>query len=255
MKVVAHLREHQLLTHGMPDPSAVAYAPSGAVYVTDESQGLLQKWENGALSTVATGLDHPVGVAAGPSGKVWVDSASGSLSLVSSDGTSKVVVAGLRDPRQLYTVPGSGGDVLVAEAHHGVILEVTPSGKTYVRLKGSHRNVAPVAVAEDQYGTLVVGFKNGNVVEYSPNGKPKQLFNVGGIAAVAMDGAGNSFTGSWKYRTVIEHVAATGRDVVVNRDFRSLTGLSASPGGTLWVSDKVSIGLYMVVPTPFYTQL
>ena len=44
------------------------------------------------------------------------------------------------------------------------------------------------------------------------------------------------------------HVAATGRDVVVNRDFRSLTGLSASPTGTLWIADKKSLGLFKVRP-------
>jgi hypothetical protein len=51
------------------------------------------------------------------------------------------------------------------------------------------------------------------------------------------------------------HVAATGRSVVVNRNFRSLTGLSATPTGTLWIADRASIGLFKVVPTPAFTQL
>lgn len=254
VKIAAHLREHQLLTHGIPDSSAAAYAPSGSIYVTDPSDGLLQEWSGGSLRTVASGLDHPIGVAAGPSGKVWVDSKSGTLSLVSDTGASQLVASGLDTPRQLYAVPGSG-DVLVAETGANRIVEVTPSGAVTTRLQLKGRYLHPVAVAEDTHGDVVVGLKNGNVVEYSPSGTPKRLFNVGGIAAIAMDGAGNAYVGSWKYRTVIQHVAATGRDVVVNRDFRSLTGLTSSPGGTLWVSDDKSLGLFMIVPTPFFTQL
>ena len=78
VKVVAHLREHHLVTHGIPGPTAVAYAPSGAVYVVDEHQGWLQEWDQGRLTTVATGLAQPVGVAPGPSGAVWWTSTTAS---------------------------------------------------------------------------------------------------------------------------------------------------------------------------------
>src|ERR1019366_394873 len=105
VKIVATLREHQLQTHGIPDPSAVAYAPSGAVYVTDASEGLLQEWDHGALRTMATGLGQPIGVAAGSNGEVWVDTADGRLVLVQPDGTWRVVTSGLVTPHQLYASP------------------------------------------------------------------------------------------------------------------------------------------------------
>ena len=70
-----------------------------------------------------------------------------------------------------------------------------------------------------------------------------------------MDKYGNSYTASSRYHLVVMHVAATGRDVVVNRDFRSLSGLTSSPSGQLWISDTKSIGLFKVIPTPFFTQL
>ena len=59
----------------MPDPTAVAYAPSRARSTSTEGEpghGSRQ-WANGSLRTVATGLVHPVGVAVGaprPSGQV-----------------------------------------------------------------------------------------------------------------------------------------------------------------------------------------
>ena len=114
---------------------------------------------------------------------------------------------------------------------------------------------APVAVAQDVNDDVVVGLASGDVVEYEPFSKPVHLFNLRGIAAIAMDAAGNSYTGSWRYRTVVMHVAATGRDVVVNRDFRSITGLSSTPSGTLWIADQKSVGLWKVIPTPAFTQL
>lgn len=255
VKVAAHLREHQLLTHGMPDPVAAAYTSSGAVYVVDRTEGLLQRWDDGTLTTVSDRLVDPVGVAAGPKGEVWVDSSDGTLSLVTSDGTASVVTRGLDDPGQLYADPQLPGQVLVAATGSNRILLVSPSGQVKDWLSDFGKHTRPVAVAGDVNGDLVVGFANGAVVEYPPNGKGTLLFSVHGIAAIAMDKYGNSFTGSWRYRTVIEHVAATGRDVVVNRDFRSLTGLTSSPGGTLWITDKKSIGLFTVVPTPYFTQL
>jgi streptogramin lyase len=252
IKIVASLRRHQLVTHGMPDPTAVAYAPSGAVYATDFQQGWLQEWNDGALRTVASGLDHPVGVAAGAGGDVWVDQRGGELLTVGADGSTHVVLRGLADPRQLYAVPGGSGDVLVAEAGSGTILRVTPQGHVRVELHGLKH---PVAVATDTVGDLTVGLANGNVVEYPPLGRAVKLYNLRGISAIAMDELGNSYTGSARYRTVVMHVAATGRSVVVNRNFRSLTGLSATPTGTLWIADRASIGLFKVVPTPAFTQL
>ncbi|HEV3329184.1 MAG TPA: hypothetical protein VGZ33_07275, partial [Acidimicrobiales bacterium] len=255
VKVVASLREHQLLTHGMPDPTAVGYAPSGAVFATEGSEGQLQEWDQGSLRTVATGLGHPIGVAAGPNGDVWVDTAHGQLALVTPSGANTVIEKGLARPRQLYAVPGASGDVLVAEEGANRIVEVTPSGATFTRLQLKGRLHRPVGVAEDPQGDLVVGLANGDVVEFGPSGVPRHLFNLRYIAAIAMDRYGNSYTASSHYHLVVMHVAATGRDVVVNRDFRSLSGLTSSPSGQLWISDKKSIGLFTVIPTPFFTQL
>ena len=61
----------------MPDPSAVGYSPSGAVFVVDGSQGVAPGWSNGSLSTVATGSADLVGVADGAGQQDWVDIADG----------------------------------------------------------------------------------------------------------------------------------------------------------------------------------
>jgi streptogramin lyase len=256
VKIVASLREHRILTHGMPDPTAVGYAPSGAVFATEGSQGALQEWDHGSLSTVATGLGDVIGVAAGPLGEEWVVTAQGELSLVSSSGTRAVVDLGVAaGARQLYAVPGGSGDVLVAEAGANRIAEVTPVGEVFSRLQLTGHLHHPVGVAEDAQGELVVGLANGDVVEFNGSGTHRHLFNLRYIAAIAMDKLGNSYTASTRYHLVVMHVAATGRDVVVNRNFRSLTGLTSSPSGQLWISDKKSIGLFTVIPTPFFTQL
>jgi sugar lactone lactonase YvrE len=252
VKIVASIREHRLLTHGIPDPSAVAYAPSGAVYVTDESQGWLQEWHDGTLRTVATGLGQVVGVAAGPNGEVWVDTGAGQLSLVQPDGTSSVVKSDLATPRQLYAVPNASGAVLVAEEYSGQVVEVSPSGTVGTLLSGLHQ---PVAVAEDAQGDFVVAQRNGDVIEIAANGKRTHLYFLSGVTAVAMDALGNSYAASSTYRLVVMHVAATGRDAVVSRDFRSLTGMTASPSGNLWIGDHTSLGLFVVVPSPLFTQL
>jgi streptogramin lyase len=250
--IVASLREQQLQTHGMPSPSAVAYAPNGTVYVVDRHEGWLQSWSNHALRTVATGLDNPVGVAAGgPFGWVWVDQADGRLLLVNpKTGTSHVVASGLNGPRQLWALPGSA--VLLAEEGAGKVLEVAPTGRLFSVISGLH---SPVAVAEDVGGDLAVGLANGDVYSYPASGKSMGLFNLHGITAMAMDSAGNIYTASSQYRLVVMHVEASGRDIVVNRDFRSLTGLSCTPKGTLWISDSLSQGIFMVRPTHFMTQL
>jgi len=252
VKIVATLREHQLQTHGVPDPSAVAYAPSGAVYMTDASQGWLQEWYDGTLSTLATGLGQPVGVAAGSNGDVWVDTADGRLVLVHPDGSWGVVSTGLVTPKQLYAVPGTNGSVLVAEASSGKVVEVSAGGTLRTLLSGLNQ---PVAVAEDPLGDFVVAQRDGQVIEITAKGKRTHLYNLLGVTAVAMDGQGNSYAATSTYRHVVEHVAATGIDVVVSRDFRSLTGMSASPDGSLWIVDKLSLGLFMIEPQAQITQL
>ena len=238
----------------MPSPAAVAYAPSGTVYVVDRTQGWLQSYDGGTLKTVATGLDQPIGVAAGANGDVWVDQLDGTLLLVNPDGTSRVVASDLARPRQLWAVANGAGAVLVAEEGKGRILEVTPSGQSFP-IKRLGKLDKPVAVAEDPAGDVVVGLSNGNVYEFPVGGKRVELFNVHGITAIAMDDAGNSYTASYKYHIIVMHVALSGRDVVVNRGFRSLTGLTGSAKGVLWVTDSKSIGLFKVVPSPFHTQL
>jgi streptogramin lyase len=253
VKVIATLREHRLVTHGIPDPSAITTAPKGAVYVTDYRQGWLQEYRNRTLTRVATGLVHPVGVAAGPHGRVWVDLKDGRLLLVNpKDGRYRVVAMGLDDPRQLYEVPGGNGAVLVADEGTGSILEFHADGTSSVVLHGLDQ---PQGVAEDLAGDFVVGLKNGNVYEYPIGGKRHWLFNLRGITSIVMDTYGNSYIASSRYRLIVEHVAATGRDAVVNRDFRSLSGMSSTAKGILWIADKKSVGLYQVIPTPFYTQL
>ena len=155
-------------------------------------------------------------------------------------------------PGQLYAVPGTNGSVLAVEQSSGLVVEGTPTGTITTRLSGLRQ---PVAVAEDPLGDYVVAQRNGDVFEVRSNGKRVHLYNLKGITALAMDGQGNSYAASSRYRTVVMHVAATGRDAVVNRDFLSLTGMSATPKGTLWIADKKSNGLFMVVPTPVLTQL
>jgi glucose/arabinose dehydrogenase len=155
-------------------------------------------------------------------------------------------------PRQLWAVPDASGSVLAVEEHRGQVVEITPSGTIATRLTGLHQ---PVAVAEDPQGDYVVAQRNGDVFEIQANGKRMHFYNLLGVTALAMDAQGNSYAASSTYRLVVMHVAATGRDVVVNRDFRSLTGMSATPKGTLWIADKKSFGLFMVVPTPTLTQL
>jgi glucose/arabinose dehydrogenase len=252
VKIVATLREHQLETHGIPDPSAVAYAPSGAVYVTDESQGWLQEWSDGTLRTVASGLSQPIGVAAGPDGKVWVDTETGLLELVSANGTVQVVESDLVTPRQLYAVPGTSGSILAVEERTGQVVEFKADGTRQTVLRGLDQ---PVAVAEDPFGDFVVAQRNGDVFEIAANGKRSHLYTLLDVTAIAMDGQGNSYAASSQYRLVVMHVAATGRDAVVSRDYRSLTGMSASPNGDLWIADQKSLGLFLVVPTPSLSQL
>lgn len=254
VKVLATLREQQLVTHGIPDPVAVAAGEAGNVYVVDHDQGWVQDDRDGTLSTFATGIVDPVGVAAGPSHEVWVDTSSGRLLLVHQGGKRHVVAEGLADPRQLYAVPGGDGAVLVAVEGSGEILEVQPDGATKVVLHGLDD---PVGVAVEG-GVYTVGLEDGNVYQYGLVGPRQLLYNLRGISAIAMDAEGNSYVASSRYRLIVEHVAATGRDAVVNREFRSLAGMSSTPTGTLWVGDPKSIGLIEIVPTgfqQFHTQL
>jgi len=254
IKLNMHRRRHDLVTHGMPDPVAVAIAPSGTVYAVDGSPGLLQSWSDGSLSTLASGLDHPVAVAAALDGQAWVALRDGRVLLVRPDGTSSVVTSLGTPPGQIYADPGLPGDVLVPEPALHQVVDVSPTGRVTVREANLRRR--PVAVAADEFGDVVVGLVNGDVEEfYVGQPHPVRLFNLRGIAAIAMDRLGNSYTGSHRYRTVVMHVAATGRSVVANRNFRSLTGLTSSANGVLWIVDKASIGMWKVVPTAMFTNL
>lgn len=252
VKVISSLRLQRIRTHGMPDPTAVAYAPSGAVYVTDGAQGWLQSWSNGALHTVATGLVSPVGVAAaGSLDRVWVDQANGQLDLVNpSTGFVRIVATALADPRQLWGL--RDGSVLVALRGSGEIIRVSTSGQISRVLSGLAQ---PVGVAEDRFGDLAVGLTNGDVYSLPYGGKSEKLFNLLGITAMAFDAKGNLYAASSKFKTVVMHVATSGRDAVVNRNFRSLTGMSASPSGNLWIGDAKSLGLFEVVPGAFHVFL
>ena len=72
--------------------------------------------------------------------------------------------------------------------------------------------------------------------------------HITGITSMAMDGKRNVYAASQRYRLVVMHVDATGRDIVVNRVFPSLTGMSASPSGSLWIADKKSLGMWLIMP-------
>jgi hypothetical protein len=162
------------------------------------------------------------------------------------------VAEGIDEPRQLYEAPGSDGSVLVAEEGAGTIVEYRVNGTKQVV---EHGLAQPTAVAEDPAGDIVVALKNGEVYEYPIGAKREKLFNLRGVTAIAMTSNGNSFIASARYRLIVEHVAVTGVDAVVNRDFRTLSGMSSTAKGILWVSDRKSLGLYEVIPTHFYTQL
>ena len=251
VRLIMSVRRHQILTHGMPDPNAVAYGPDGNIFVTEGSNRTLQEWHDGSLSTVATLPGTPVGVAAEQygGGLVWVDLADGRLLLVDPrTGKWQVIASGLSDPRQLWTMQyvfgGPVNAVYVAEAGAGRILEIADNGQATTVVGGLEH---PVAVAIEG-GTLAVGLANGNVYEYPPVGKKTMLFNVRGITSMAMDGKRNVYAASQRYRLVVMHVDATGRDIVVNRVFPSLTGMSASPSGSLWIADKKSLGMWLIMP-------
>jgi hypothetical protein len=199
--------------------------------------------------------------------------------LVQPDGSVSVAASLGTTPGQIYAVPDGTGDVLVPEPAKHKIVTVTPQGHITTRLvvpitpprhvtgrvtklAKKHAIAAvrmaqePVAVASDEFGDIVVGLANGDVEEFYAGLKGAvHLFNLRGIAAIAMDRLGNSYAGSAQFRTVVMHVAATSRDVVVNRNFRSLTGLSSTPSGELWIVDKASIGMWKVTPYPLFTNL
>lgn len=251
VEVFATLREHELMTHGLPDPSAVAASRSGAVYITERRAGTVQEYVDGVLSTIATGLRAPVGVAAGAAGTVWVDERDGALLLVSPNGTYRVVAQGLDRPRQLWAVNG-GTAVLVAEAGSNRIVEFGTGGASDVLEAGLP---SPVAVAEGATGTLAIGLGDGDVYELPRNGASRYLFSVHGICAIGIDDANNIYVASSRYRLVIEHNADTGADVVVNRDFRSIAGMTTTARGVLWVVDRTSNALYQVPQTRLTVQL
>ncbi len=252
VKVLETIREHGLVTHGIPDPSAVGIGPGGAIYVTDVAQGWLQRYQHGVLRTITTKLVEPVGVAPESNGSVWVDTKGGALEIVSPNGQVRQVLSGLKDPRQLAPADGTSG-VYVVERGAGEVLLVSPNGAVRVMFHGLDH---PVAFGTDGFGHDVVALQDGKVLEnITGPDRWTLLFNLKGVTAIGMDRYGNAYVASSRYRLIVEHVLATGRSAVVNRDFRSLSGMAAQPNGVLWVADHKSIGLWVVTPVRFSTQL
>ena len=249
------------------DPTGIAVAPNGLVYVTDKQGQLIRKISLGNVVTTLAGtaggtsgsgfidgvgsnarFNFPSALAMDGSGNLIVtDNANGMIRKVTPDGMV-TTVPGNRLFRfgasDAGVVVGSAGQIYVSESEINVITEVTPAGSTR-RIQGTSvdsgavdgtaanaRFDRPSGIVTDAAGnSYVVDTGNNTVRKITPAGVVSTVAGAAGVGSESVDGTG-----------------PTAR-------FALPRGIAISIDGTLFVADLGTHLIRRISPTGVVTTI
>ncbi|HEY9899104.1 MAG TPA: SMP-30/gluconolactonase/LRE family protein [Pantanalinema sp.] len=168
------------------NPSSVAEAPNGDLYITDSSLNTVWKLSNGALSPLNTGaytLKYPLGVTVAASGDIYIaDTQNDRILLVSGETTTIAAGSneGIARPHSLAL--DAAGNLYIANTNKDQILKRGADGTIATVNAGSLNR--PNGIALDASGNLYIA-------DYYNNRIVKVDTTSGAIATVAGNGNEN----------------------------------------------------------------
>jgi len=140
------------------NPSGLAIAPDGTMYIADRNQHRIRKVDpDGTISTFATGLNSPEDVTLAPDGSLYIaDTWSHRILWVSPDGLSITIVAG----SGVKGFCGDGGPAEDACLFAPAGIAVGPDGSLYIADKENNRirKVGPNGIITTIVGTGTKGY-------------------------------------------------------------------------------------------------
>ena len=240
------------LVSGLLDlPGAIAYDPSGNLYVVNGGNSTIVKVEpNGAASVFASGVNvAATALAIDKAGNLYVvDTTAGAVDRIAPDGTVSVyasVIPGLSLPLQALAFDGAG-DLYVGDQYGNITL-VSPTGTdtTILTASGPISNIFALTV--DSSGILYIScaIQTGpsasaaGIARLSPGGSPT-IFTLSDIyQALAIDSQGNVY-GSRPFFGGIDEFAPDGTNIASLAPKEIVTGLAFDSSGALVFADQAT---------------
>jgi uncharacterized protein (TIGR03437 family) len=253
--------KQSLLNH----PAGIAVDTAGTLYIADRDNGRIRKVANGMITTLASELNGPQAVGVDLAGSVYVpDPDHHRVQKIGADGRLTIVPStGLISP--VYVVPGSAGELYVADTGLGAILRVDSRGVTTTLKDGLK---GPRGLALDRQGGIYFTEMDGQrVSKLALDGSLTQLAN--GFwnipRAVVVSASGTLYVADTGLQQIVQIDLSGRAKVVAGTGVAGFSGdgglasaaqlgfpwdIAAGPNGELYFADLTNNRIRSLIPGP-----
>ena len=178
---------------GLPNPTSLAFDPSGQLHVSSRFDGTVYRIAgDGSATPIASDLGVACGIAFDRHGTLFVGDRSGTILRV-NDGRAEPLASLPPSVAAFHLAFGPDGNLFVTAPTLGTrdsIYRITPSGDVSVFFEGLGR---PQGLAFDAEGRLYVADAlagDGGLFRISAGGEPECVLSAGGLIGVAFGPGG-----------------------------------------------------------------
>ncbi len=250
-----------ILANQLVQPEGLALDGMGDLFIADSrSQRVVEVAQDGAQSTIGSGLTNPIGVAVDPAGDVFIADPSGpGVVEVTRSGMQKTIVSGAMLPAAVGV--DSAGDVFIADFLGAQVLKLSQGGTPATIGSGL---LAPLSLAVDGAGDVFIADNMLNqVLKVTPTGAQTTVASgLDDPSGVAVDSAGDVFITEAGNNQVVE-VTPSGIETTVESGLQLPLDVAVDGAGDLFVTQaeinsvlKVTPGVPLTVnPIPTSTSV
>jgi sugar lactone lactonase YvrE len=231
---------------GLSAPAAVAFDPSGNLWVADSNNNTVTEYVPGTdtvIATISAGLLNPGGLAFDASGNVWVSQASsgGEITEYKSPLNGASVAATIGPIQAAGLAFDANGSLWAADAGNVRIVQYLPTNLVSPNATISSGLVAPAGIAFDASGKLWVSDTNNvDVMEYAPTNGAAPIAmiatNISSPLGIAFDASGNLYVANHGGNNVTAYVPANGAAPIVGDTIVFSAGRSGSGTNSVAIS-------------------
>lgn len=182
---------YTVVVTGLAGPRGLLFAPSGDLYVAEQTSGAIAKIApDGRVTRIAKGLADPHDLAIDAEGNLYVaETGANRVARISPAGAVTTFIAGLAKPVDLDF--NSNGELLVCELGRGSVTAFTTPEKSRVvasGLKGPH------GLAFGKSGITFINDWSGNrIVKVGPEGRMEPVADVEVPVGLALGRSGDLY--------------------------------------------------------------